>query len=102
MPRKDERKTPLKDDVWHFLGLAFSYFMENKDNIAKKLGDIVNFKKMIRRYVITFALVLAALFVILDGIGMFISSFFPGISPGLFHILIGILIVIVLVAYNRD
>jgi hypothetical protein len=87
--------------VQQLLSFILSFFVENEESIIKKVGDIINFKRVLIRYIVIFVLVLAALFLMLDGFGMFVGSLLPNLSPGLAQISIGIFIMIIVLAYSR-
>jgi hypothetical protein len=99
--KRAEQKSILKKYTQQFLSFFLPLIVENKEDLIKKFGDIVNFKKLFKRYMILLIILIVALFITLDGLGLFISSFFPNLPPGLIHILIGLLLMLIAMAYSR-
>lgn len=98
--KRTERKSALNKYARQFLSFLLPLLVENKEELMKKFNDIVNFKRVIKRYLILFILTLAALIIILDGLGLFIGSFFPNLRPGSVQIVIGIILILAVLVYK--
>jgi hypothetical protein len=100
MPKgKNERS--LSSYVQQILPFAISFFDRNREALIKKLGSLVNFKRVVRRYMILLVISIAALFVILDGLALFVSSYYPEVRPGVFQMVIGLVLILSVLVYNR-
>jgi hypothetical protein len=99
--KRAEQKSILKKYTQQFLSFFLPLIVENKEDLIKKFGDIVNFKKMFKRYMILLIITIVALFIIVDGLGLFISSFFPDLRAGVIHISIGVILILAVLIYNR-
>ncbi len=58
-------------------------------------------KRKLRRYAALFIIVIASLSIIFYGIGSLLGSFFPEWRPGVSHIIIGIIIMLIARAYSK-
>jgi hypothetical protein len=99
--KRAEQKNTLENYTKQFLSFVLPLIVENKEKLIKKFGDIVNFKKMFKRYMILLIITFVALFITLDGLGLFISSFFPDLRAGIIHISIGVILILAVLIYNR-
>jgi hypothetical protein len=99
--RKTRKDDILEKNMQQLLSFALSMISKNKEVIIKKISDAVNIKKTIRKYAIIFTLVLVAIVILLDGVGLIIESLFPALLPGTIHILMGIIIIIGVLIYER-
>jgi predicted metal-dependent phosphoesterase TrpH len=84
------------------LSFAVPLISENKDTIVKNINNIVNFKKIARKYMIISAFLFVALFFLLNGIVILLDSIFPGFMPGSIHIFIGFVLLLFVAFYSRQ
>ncbi len=96
-----EPKNALNKYVQDFFSLIFSELSESAERMIKRLGDFVILKKLLKRYAAFWAMMLAATITALYGLGAFISSFFPGMKPGLAHIFVGLAVMATALAYRE-
>lgn len=80
--------------------LIFSWIGEYFEEIIGKSNYIIKLKKKIMIAIITFILLFASLLIILYGFGTFIASYFPDLRPGLIHIALGFIILILILIYR--
>ncbi len=99
---KSEPKSILNRYVQDFFSSIFSELSEKTERLLKRLGEFVILKKLLKQYAVFWAMMLAAIITTLYGLGAFISSFFPGMKPGLTHIFLGIAVMVIAVAYRKS
>lgn len=94
-------KNMLDRYTQEFVALILDFLKENKKSLIGKLGDLINFKKRLSHYIVFWVAVLAAVILILDGVGLFLGSFFPGLRPGTTNILVGAVFILAALAYEK-
>ena len=101
MPSKRKgQKRDFNKYAQQFLPFILSMISENKENMIKGLGGILNLKRTIARYGILFIMTFVAIFIMVEGMGLFIGSIFPYISPGVFHMTTGLALLIIALVYK--
>jgi hypothetical protein len=98
--KRTERKNVSNNYARQFLSFLLPLFIENKEKMIKKFNELVNFKRIIKRYVILFIVTLIALIMIVEGLGMFIGSFFPNSRLGFTQIFIGLILILIVLVYK--
>jgi hypothetical protein len=96
-----EKRYDMGKYIENFMSFVTPLISENKDIIVKDINSVVHFKRTMKRYLVFSTVLLVALFMILNGLGLLISSFFPDITPGIVYIAIGLILVLTVVVYNR-
>ena len=94
-------KSVLNEYVQDFLSFLLSSLEGGAGGLIKKLIDFMNFKKRLRRDIITLMIVIASLATIFWGVGELLGSFFPSWRPGMAHITIGIILLLIALAYRK-
>ncbi|MBI2143709.1 hypothetical protein HYU17_00985 [Candidatus Woesearchaeota archaeon] len=100
--QKSEPGSALGGYVRDFLSSIFSELASNAERMLRRLGELVIFRKILKQYAIFLVMMTAATITLLYGLGAFISSFFPGLKPGTVHILTGIALIVVAMAYRKS
>ena len=98
--KKKEQNMDLGGYIQKFLPFVMSLISENMESLTRKLGGLLNLKRTIMRYGILFTVLFVALFIFVEGMGLFINSIFPYIRAGVVDMLIGLALVIVALAYK--
>jgi hypothetical protein len=99
--KKAERRKPLIDYAKQLLSSALPFILENKESIIRKVSNVGHLKKKLMRYITLLVVGIVALFITLEGIGLLISSFFPGLRAGTVQISIGVVLILAILIYNR-
>jgi|MudIll2142460700_1097286.scaffolds.fasta_scaffold1243165_2 hypothetical protein len=101
MAKKPVEKSNLKKYALQFASFALPLIAENKESIVKNFNNIVNYKRVVKRYLIFSSVLLVALFLLLNGLGLFIDSFFPDLRPGIVQILMGLVLALAVMLYSK-
>jgi hypothetical protein len=99
--RNSESKFDLKKYAGQVLSIVAPLVVENRESIVRKIDSIVNYKRFLKRYAVLAIVLLIALFLLLNGLVLFIGSLFPGLVPGTVHIFIGLFLVLIAIFYAR-
>lgn len=99
--RKSEIKSILNKYFQEFLSFLLSLLEEGTGDLIKKFSKFINFKKRLQRYVISMVMIVAALVVIIYGIGTLLGSFFPNWLPGISYILVGAVFILIGWMYRK-
>jgi hypothetical protein len=99
--KKAERRKPLIDYAKQLLSSALPFILENKESIIRKVSNVGHLKKKLMRYITLLVVGIVALFITLEGTGLLISSFFPGLRAGTVQISIGVVLILAILIYNR-
>ena len=94
-------KSVLNEYIQDFLSFLLTSLEEGTGGLIKKLIDFMNFRKRLRRDIITIIVVIASLATIFWGAGELLGSFLPSWRPGMTHITIGIILLLVALAYRK-
>jgi hypothetical protein len=102
MAKKAKKSFDVIEYVKQILSFAVPLIAENKDTIAKGINNMVNFKKIARKYMILSVFLLVASFFLLNGIVVLIGYLFPGSVPGISNIIIGIILFLLAMIYSSQ
>ena len=84
-----------------FLSFLLSLLEEGTGDLIRKFGDIINFKKRLRKYLIFLILITASITIFLIGVAELVESFFPNLRPGTIHILLSVAVVLMALIYKK-
>ena len=103
MPKKKraEIKNIFNKYLKEFLSFLLSLFEEGTTDLIRKFGDIINFKKRLRKYVVFLILITASITIFLIGVAELLESFFPNLKPGTAHILLSIAVILIALIYKK-
>jgi hypothetical protein len=101
MAKKSAEKGILAKYAPKIMSLILSIPEENSESFLKKFNNTIHFKRFLIRYATFFILLLAALIVILDGMGLLFGSMLPNLRPGITHIIIGLLLIVAVIVYRK-
>lgn len=99
--KKPDMKSILNKYLQEFLSFLLSSLEGGTEDLLKKFGDFINFKKRLQRYIVSLVIIIAALVIIFYGISLFVGSYFPNWKPGISHIVVGIIFVLIGWAYRK-
>ena len=74
---------------------------EGTGDLIGKFGDIINFKKRPRRYILFLILITFFITIFLIGIAELVESFFPNLRPGTIHILLSVVAILIALIYKK-
>lgn len=83
-----------------FLSFIFSGLEEHASGLLERFFQFRNLKKQIRRYALFLAVLVTASIIFLNGLGMFLSSFFPAMAPGVIPMVIGFIFIMAALAFK--
>jgi hypothetical protein len=99
--KSSESKFNLRKYAEQFLSIAAPLVVNNRETIVRKIDSIINYKRFLKRYAVFAIVLLIALFLLLNGLVLLISSIFPNLMPGTVHIFIGLFLVLIAIFYAR-
>ena len=83
------------------MSFLLSLLGEGTGDLMRKFGDIINFKKRLRKYVVFLILITASITIFLIGMAELIESFYPNLRPGTIHILLSIIVILIALIYKK-
>ncbi|MAG92038.1 hypothetical protein CMO83_05160 [Candidatus Woesearchaeota archaeon] len=99
--KKSEVKDILNKYVQDFLSFLLVTLEEGTGSLFKKFSNLLSFKRRLQHTVVALVILIAALGIIFYGLGLFLESFFPKLRPGIMHILIGVVFILIALAYKK-
>lgn len=82
--------------------LTFLTTLDNNiDDFPQKIASIFHLKKTVIRIIVGTMLILVSIFLFLYGLGLFISSMFPAMTPGISQMLISVILLILIYIYTK-
>lgn len=94
--KKITKKSELKKIVLEFLEGSLAVFSEalSKANPLDWIRSMVNFKKNVRRYLLSFVLVIAGIMIFGLGIAAYLNSLFPSLKEGCSEMIVGLALIL--------
>ena len=103
MPKKREDLGEVVSKYTHdFLSFFLSSVEEGAEGVLKKFKNWANFKKRIKKLAIFLVIVIIALVTLADGISLLIQSLFPGLMPGVVHIVVSLALILFAFIYKES
>jgi len=99
--KRAEIKNIFNKYLKEFLSFLLSLLEEGTGDLIRKFGDIINFKKKLRKYIIFLILIAASITIFLIGVAELVESFFPNLKPGTTHILLSIVVILIALIYKK-
>ena len=99
--KRAEAKNIFNKYLKEFLSFLLSLLEEGTSDLIRKFGDIMNFKKRLRKYIIFLILITASITIFLIGVAKLVESFFPSLKPGTTHILLSIVVILIALIYKK-
>ena len=99
--KRAEAKNIFNKYLKEFLSFLLSLLEEGTGDLIRKFGDIMNFKKRLRKYIIFLILITASITIFLIGIAELIESFYPNLRPGTTHILLSVVVILIVLIYKK-
>ena len=99
--KRAEAKNIFNKYLKGFLSFLLSLLEEGTGDLIRKFGDIMNFKKRLRKYVVFLILITASITIFLIGVAELVESFFPSLKPGTTHILLSIVVILIALIYKK-
>ena len=99
--KRAEAKNIFNKYIKEFLSFLLSLLEEGTGDLIRKFGDIINFKKRLRKYIIFLILITASITIFLIGEAELVESFFQSLKPGTTHILLSIVVILIALIYKK-
>jgi hypothetical protein len=100
--KKSELSVMINKYLQEFISYILSSLEVSTENLIKRFSDIVRLKERVRRNIISLSISIAAIIVIMLGLGEFIVSFFPFVRQGIAQIIVGTAFLLIAWLYKKS
>ena len=99
--KSSEAKNIFNKYLKEFMSFLLSLLEEGTGDLIRKFGDIINFKKRIRKYIIFLILITASATIFFIGMAELAESLYPNLRPGTTHILLSVILILIALIYKK-